>query len=47
VKNASDSFKKGDVLAVVRKMDGSFLAKIEAEFDGYVIGKEIIMSDLE
>ena len=38
VKNASDRFLKGDLLANVRKLDGTLLAKIEAEFDGYVIG---------
>ncbi len=37
-KNASEQFKKGDVIAYVRSMDGTLRSKIIAEMDGYVIG---------
>ena len=31
-------FKKGDVLATVRSLDGAFLKTISAEMDGFIIG---------
>ena len=37
-KNAGDFFGEGDVLAVIRSIDGNILTEIISEFDGFVIG---------
>ncbi len=36
--NPGETFKKGDVLAVMRKIDGEPLTEVRADFDGVVVG---------
>ncbi len=37
-KNPGDFFKKGDLLAIIRSIDGSLISKIKSELEGFVIG---------